>query len=167
MCVALYRRRRGRRRPIGGFRGLGAICPPLRCYLFICPPVIYGDTYVWIRVHISRPGHKNTSREPIRRVLLEAQNKIARTTPTFVALHLRFRTLRRSAALRAAAFTPFLAERSRCGQSREPSQPEMYCRSNRLESLLRKNIDEFCLRDITRDGSQSKSYGSLLSLMSC
>jgi len=53
--------RRGRRRPIGGFRGLEAICPPLCCYLFICPPVIYGGPYVWIRIHISRSGHKNTS----------------------------------------------------------------------------------------------------------
>lgn len=56
----------------------------------------------------------------------------------------------------SATTRPFLVER--CGQSRKPSRPETYCRSNRLESLLRKNIDEFCLRDIIRDGSQSKSY---------
>lgn len=41
--------------------------------------------------------------------------------------------------------------------AREPYQPETYRRGNRPESLLRKNVDEFCLRDIIRDGSQAEA----------
>jgi len=113
-CVALYRRRRGRRLPIGGFRGLEAICPLLRCYLFICPPVIYCITYVWIRVIYPNRAIKIPARADTSGIIRSSKqdcpddSDFSDPPPSFP-----------HPSSTSPLLAPFLG-RSRCGQSREP-----------------------------------------------
>lgn len=155
--VVLYCRRRGRRRPIGGFRG-GWRLFVHRCvvtFLFARPLYMAAHTYGYASIYpdwaIKIPTRADTS-GIIRSSKQDCPDDSDFRGPPPSFLHPS--SVSPSHCYRSR---PFLVKRSPCGQSRKPSQPRTYRRSNRLESLLRKNIDEFCLRDITRHGSQSKS----------